>query len=238
MEVDFVVERQELAPPVLHLTFDPDESLTTFTDALALASNAGEDAPIWVHGTNAERRAAIEAAGYTSNRTLLKMYCELPVTTTAIETRPFTESDIDAYVEVNNRAFSWHPEQSGMTADAVRQDMAQPWFDADGFRLHFVDQQLAGFCWTKIHEDDGAGVRVGEIYVIAVDPAFHGQGLGKALTLSGLNHISSVGITTGMLYVESDNDAAVATYEKLGFTVGRTDTLWRRNSGALRGAAE
>ena len=63
--------------------------------------------------------------------------------------------------------------------------------------------------------------------MIAVDPPFHGRGLGKALTLAGLEHLSSLGITNSMLYVESDNTAAVATYEKLGFTVSRTDTLWR-----------
>lgn len=230
--MEFLLERREQAPPVVHLTFDPSDSLTTFSDALALAHNAGNDAPIWVHGTTPERQVAMEAAGYTSNRTLLQMFCELPNTSTDIKTRAFTADDIDAYVEVNNRAFSWHPEQSGMTADAVRSDMAEPWFDAEGFLLHFIDDELAGFCWTKVHDDvgegEGAGERAGEIYVIAVDPKFHGRGLGKAMTLAGLQYLSSLGITIGMLYVESDNEAAVATYEKLGFTVGRSDTLWRR----------
>lgn len=211
---------------MVHLTFDPRDSLTTFSDGLALAQNAGDDAPIWIHGTTPERREVIEAAGYTSNRTLLQMFCELPNASANLETRTFTEADIDAYVEVNNRAFSWHPEQSGMTAAAVRDEMTQPWFDAEGFRLHFIEGKLAGFCWTKVHDEGDA--RIGEIYVIAVDPEFHGRGLGKAMTLAGLEHLSSLGITVGMLYVESDNEAAVATYEKIGFTVGRSDTLWRR----------
>jgi len=113
------------------------------------------------------------------------------------------------------------------TPDAVRRDMAAAWFDADGFRLHYIDGELAGFCWTKIHRDPE---HLGEIYVIAVDPAFHGQGLGKAMTLAGLNYLANAGLETAMLYVESDNVAAVATYERIGFTTFRTDTLWRRSS--------
>ena len=61
-----------------------------------------------------------------------------------------------------------------------------------------------------------------------MDPAFHGQGLGKAMTLAGLGHLADTGLRTAMLYVESDNDAAVATYERIGFTTYRTDTLWHR----------
>lgn len=228
--MEFLVERRPNDSPVVHLTFAPTDSFTTFTDALTLAENAGPDAPLWVHGTTPERRDHLEAAGLTSDRTLLKMVCPLPVAASSITTTAFTEADIDDFVAVNNRAFSWHPEQSGLTADAVRNDMAEPWFDPEGFRLHRIDGELAGFCWTKVHESDDLGPgRVGEIYVIAVDPPFHGRGLGKGMTLAGLDYIFSLGISTGMLYVESDNEAAVATYGKLGFTVGREDTLWTRS---------
>ena len=235
-EMEFVVEQRENLPPVVHLTFSDDDGMTTFTDALALAENAGSDAPIWVHGTTPERRQELLDQGLVSNRTLLQMFRELPAAPTTVETRAFEDSDISEFVAVNNRAFSWHPEQSGLTEAAVRGDIAQPWFDYEGFRLHHIDEQLAGFCWTRVHEDvsntpgNPEPVRVGEIYVIAVDQPFHGRGLGKAMTLAGLEYLASLGITVGMLYVESDNEAAVATYERIGFSVGRTDTLWTRES--------
>ena len=242
--MDFLVEQGPGSTPTVHLTFTPEESSTTFADGLALADNAGSEAAIWIHGTTDERREVLEARGYVSNRTLLQMRAPLPVASTTLLTRAFTEDDIDEFVAVNNRAFHWHPEQSGLTADAVRRDMAADWFDAEGFLLHHIDGVLAGFCWTKIHRDpehlgenrntrnlgENRNTRnLGEIYVIAVDPAFHGQGLGKAMTLAGLTYLADVGLTTAMLYVESDNVAAVATYERIGFTTYRTDTLWHRS---------
>ena len=64
---------------------------------------------------------------------------------------------------------------------------------------------------------------LGEIYVIAVDPDFQGLGLGNQLTLAGLASIAARGITVGMLYVDGGNTAAVTLYERLGFTIHRTD---------------
>ena len=80
---------------------------------------------------------------------------------------------------------------------------------------------MAAFCWTKVHEPGDE--RVGEIYVIAVDPDFLGLGLGKQLTLAGLEHLAGQGITTALLYVDADNAAAVSMYERLGFTVSATN---------------
>jgi len=222
--MEFVVEHRDALPPVVHLTYAPDDSIDALIDGLALAKNAGDDAPVWLHGTNAQRRAHMESTGMTSNRTLLQLRCSLPAAQPTVATRAFTQDDIDDYVRVNNRAFDWHPEQSGITAESVRTDLQSDWFDADGFRLHHIDGELAAFCWTKVHRSPEA---LGEIYVIAVDPAFHGKGLGTQLTLAGLDHLHEQGLTTGMLYVESDNAAAVATYDKIGFTTHRTDTLWR-----------
>jgi mycothiol synthase len=121
--------------------------------------------------------------------------------------------DEQAMVAVNARAFSWHPEQGGLTADDVRATEDEGWFDPAGFFLAVdQDDKVLGFHWTKVRPDS-----TGEVYVVGVDPDAQGGGLGKALTLAGLRHLRGLGLPRVMLYVESDNAAAIAVYAKLGF---------------------
>ncbi|HEY8092879.1 MAG TPA: GNAT family N-acetyltransferase, partial [Acidimicrobiales bacterium] len=104
-----------------------------------------------------------------------------------------------------------------------------PWFDPEGFLLHEREGRLAAFCWTKVHH--GHDPVLGEIYVIAVDPDFHGRGLGRAMTLAGLDHLSAQGVPVGMLYVDADNPAALHLYASLGFTIHRTDRAYTGDVG-------
>jgi mycothiol synthase len=179
--------------------------------------------------------SAAEAAdlGMIPDRRLLRMTRPLPIAATSAATvRPFLPgADEAAWLEVNNAAFAWHGEQGGWDLQQVQQREHEPWFDPAGFLLHERDGRLAAFCWTKLH----AGTPlVGEIYVIAVHPDFHGLGLGRALTVAGLQHLQSVGATAAMLYVDADNTAAVGLYRDLGFEVAHTDQSFLRPP---RGAA-
>jgi mycothiol synthase len=163
---------------------------------------------------------------------LLNMSCALPLdpaVATAhneVAVRPFNVgADEASWLLVNNAAFSWHEEQSDWTLATLQQRMSEPWFDPAGFLLHERDGRLAAFCWTKVHS-----ATVGEIYVIAVHPDFHGLGLGRALTIAGLRHLADTGSTRAMLYVEADNTAAVRLYESLGFHTAHVDVAFHRQA--------
>jgi mycothiol synthase len=116
------------------------------------------------------------------------------------------------------------------------QRQREPWFDPEGFRIHERDGRMAAFCWTKVHRGEGGdaaeggdgegGGPIGEIYVIAVDPEFHGLGLGRQLTLAGLEHLAEEGITTAMLYVDAANEVGVQMYESLGFRIHSTNAAF------------
>jgi mycothiol synthase len=177
-----------------------------------------------------DERSAIAAAalGFDEERALHQMHVDLPLAEhTDIVTRAFEVGrDEAAWLEVNNAAFGWHPEQGGWNLDTLRAREQESWFDPAGFRLHERDGRLVAFCWTKVHRD--LEPVTGEIYVIAVHPDAHGTGLGRALTLAGLQHIADGGVTQGMLYVDRDNTAAVSLYRRLGFRITRTDQAFVR----------
>ena len=69
---------------------------------------------------------------------------------------------------------------------------------------------------------------LGEVYVVGVDPAEQGSGLGRALTLAGLRHLRDLGVAQAMLYVDEDNVPAIRMYEALGFTRATVDAMYRR----------
>ena len=67
--------------------------------------------------------------------------------------------------------------------------------------------------------------------VIAVDPDFRGQGLGKAAMLEGLNYLHEVrGATRAILYVEDANAAGRRLYRGLGFIADELHRAYRWQS--------
>lgn len=200
-----------------------------------IAGTGGGRAVLWVLGADDEDDTAVAPAGFAPQRDLLEMRVALPLAERpawppGVETRAFDPGrDEDAWLEVNNRAFANHLEQSGWVAATLRRRMAEPWFDPAGFLLAFDNEGLAGFCWTKVHPPEpGESEPLGEIFVIGVDPPRHGRGLGRALTIAGLASLADRGIRTGILFVDGANAPAVGLYRSLGFETDRIDRAYGR----------
>ena len=167
--------------------------------------------------------------GFAPYRDLWQLRRPLPAPHADLAVRSFELDDAEAVLAVNRRAFNWHPEQGDMTSEDLRERQGEPWYDPAGFLLHEIEGRIAGFCWTKVHPAGEAppdDVAIGEIYVICVDPDFQGLGIGGSLTLAGLAYLHSRGPQVGMLYVESDNRAANAVYERLGFRRHHTNRAY------------
>ncbi|MBQ1013942.1 mycothiol synthase [Micromonospora sp. M51] len=196
--------------------------------ALARGVLASATGPLraWAHGDHPSAAALAVDLGFTRARVLWQLRRPLaaplgePRLPDGVTLRAFRPgADDAAWLALNARAFAEHPEQGRWTSDDLRVRLAEPWFDPAGFLLaeETATGRLLGFHWTKVHERPGSA-RIGEVYVLGVEPTAHGGGLGRALTTAGLAHLRDKrGLDRVMLYVDDSNTGAVALYERLGF---------------------
>jgi mycothiol synthase len=126
-----------------------------------------------------------------------------------------------------------------MTMEDFRERTSESWFDPEGLFLAVPADHadgadgtpLLGFHWTKEHRDEDPPY--GEVYVVAVNPKAAGRGLGTVLTGVGLQHLKDRGLESVVLYVDGDNDPAIAVYTGQGFEVLRTEVQYRGTSTGL-----
>ena len=188
-----------------------------------------EGVAVWAHGDSpgAQRLAAIHQ--FRRARVVLRLArttAGLPALDPDIERRirPLTESDLDAFLALNNAAFADHPEQGGWTRGDLQARMAEPWFRADDvLLLPGADGQFDGFVWLKVPAAGPA-----EVYVVGVAPHAQGRGLGRSLATAGLASLAARGAPTVQLYVDETNSAAMRLYDALGFRPESADVLYTR----------
>ena len=212
---------------------------------------------LWAHGETPGARALAQSSNCEKTRSLWQMRRSLfapipqPEIPPDIRIREFDASiDIDAWLDINKRAFAHLPDQSSWTEKDLRRRLSENWFRPEGFFIaeRISDSRVVGFHWTKAHgglaaehhshsghlgHSHHAGAAhnhdpIGEVYVLAVDPDAHIRGLGRALTLIGLNYLRSLGLGQAMLYVDADNTRAIDLYTGLGFVHWDSDVMYKR----------
>ena len=205
---------------------------------LADRARVRADGLLWVSPDLADDEPRLRDAGCQPVRQVLQLRCDLPLDASAgapVPCRPFRPGlDDDEFLALNHRAFEWHPEQGDLDAGGLAERLAAPWFSAEGFLVHTDDGgRIDGYCWTKVHAPTADEPALGEIYVVARDPEVQVRGLGRALVVAGLAHLSAQSVDgqqvrDGMLYVESTNTVAIGLYESLGFRFHHADTAYSR----------
>ena len=127
-----------------------------------------------------------------------------------VEIQPYDESLLDAIIGFSLRAWEpvfesikeamdpevyreQHPDWRMTQRDAIKSVCADKdvpiWVATEG-------SQTVGFVALKVHPKD----RMGEIYMIAVDPDFQRRGIATALTGYALAWFKQAGLTTVMVY--------------------------------------
>lgn len=104
----------------------------------------------------------------------------------------------------------WRESQRTAVRAACTDPDVQVWVAIEG-------DQVVGFSALKLHTED----RMGEIYMIAVDPDHQRQGFATALTQRSLAWLKEAGMTTAMVETGGDPGHAPArrAYESVGFRV-------------------
>lgn len=239
--------------PVMEMAVHPAHRRRGLGTRLAKAAYADVNASsarttiayAWAHGALPGAVALAKRHHLVPVRELYRMHVQLDAPLTQPELplgwsiRHFRRGrDEDALLRINAEAFSHHPEQGNLSlADLIAREN-EPWFHEQGLLL--VEQSdlsgapasIKAFHWTKIDPQAGAeqGTAVGEVYVVGVSPASQGMGLGKIVTIAGINWMLGQGVSEIELYVDSDNTGAVTLYKSLGFTLSSRDVMYKITS--------
>ncbi|MCP3474386.1 ribosomal protein S18-alanine N-acetyltransferase [Bradyrhizobium sp. CCGUVB1N3] len=89
-----------------------------------------------------------------------------------------------------------------------------------------LGRKTIGFAVSRMGADEA------EILSIAVDQAYRGRGLSRALLLTHLGHLAGRGVRTIFLEVEENNRPARALYDGIGFmVVGRREHYYKQANG-------
>ncbi|HKD77719.1 MAG TPA: GNAT family N-acetyltransferase [Ktedonobacterales bacterium] len=113
--------------------------------------------------------------------------------------------DADVYTELHP---DWRVSQRKAVEAACAEEDTHVWIASEG-------ASIVGFVAVKLHTE----ARLGEIYMVAVDPDAQGRGIGTALTAFASGWMKDAGMSVAMVETGGDPGHAPArhTYEKAGF---------------------
>jgi mycothiol synthase len=236
----------QVAGPSVELVIHPEHRDSGIGSELLKAAIVvcGNKIRLWSHGDLPQARALAEANNFIQVRTVIQMSKDLsevsPIKCDYEIRSFFPDLDNKAWLDLNNQAFNNHPEQGNWSKADLLIRLNEDWFDEKGFFVAQDKKELIGFCWTKIHgghshthslsDDHHDHASIGEIYVTAVSCKYAGKGVGKALTITGLNYLKYQGLNSAMLYVDEDNKAAFNLYKSLGFVESGKDVMYKLKS--------
>lgn len=132
-------------------------------------------------------------------------------------------TDTQAWLDINKRAFKYHPEQGKITVRDLEIRRSMSWFRPEQFVFLEKDGRVVGYAWNKIEQTHNAQHLDGEIYAIGIDPAYQGNGYGSLLAKWAIASLAQAGCAKVFLYVDGTNSVAIRAYERIGLRIVSTD---------------
>ena len=155
---------------------------------------------------------------------------KIPSRSSLMKIRDFKPDDLPQVIDLSLRA--WAPVfesiRASMDEDVYRSQYPDGWRKSQSDAVELtcssdeiktwvaeVDGDVVGFSSAKTDRSS----RMGEIYMIAVDPDYQQKGIGAELTYKSLAWLKESGMETAMVETGGDpgHEAARRTYESRGF---------------------
>ena len=130
--------------------------------------------------------------------------------------RPFRIGRDEAMLtELQNAAFGEHWGFCPNTVEEIAARVRTSTSDPDGIIFVMEGDRAAGYNWTLRNENRYG--KIGFVSMTGVHPSYRGNGLGTAVVVSGMQHLSNQGVNVIELEVDSENAPARELYLKLGY---------------------
>jgi mycothiol synthase len=181
---------------------------------------------------NVVARRLLSRLGFSLVRRFLELRLDigyvggLDIDPAAIGCSYLQPSEEDKLTQLQNRAFAGTWGYNPNTVEEITFRINSSTCSRKDIVLIYEGDKAIGYCWTGISCEEGIpSIRKGRILMLGVDPDYRGKGLGKKLVLTGLARLESKDLRVAELTVDSENKAACALYQSLGFEV-QANTFW------------
>ena len=195
--------------------------------ALSRAKELGTKvAQVSVPQDNAAAKSTLSRLGFRFVRRFLQMRLDMAeppegeINQAAQLCRHLQSGEEDKLTEIQNRSFAGTWGYNPNTVEEITYRLGLSQCSPEDVVLTNDGDRVTGYCWTGITSE-----RKGQIFMLGVDPDYRGRGIGKTVLLAGLSYLKSKGFPIAELTVDSQNKAACALYQSIGFKV-QDSILW------------
>jgi mycothiol synthase len=143
--------------------------------------------------------------------------------------RHLQRGEEDKLTQIQNRSFAGTWAYNPNSVEEIAYRLGLIGCSPEDVILILQGDKPVGYCWTAINLGEGAaGTKRGRILMLGVDPDYRGKGIGKRALLAGLAYLKGNGIEVAELTVDSENAAACALYESVGFRISSTSACYEK----------
>ncbi len=127
--------------------------------------------------------------------------------------------------QIQNRSFAGSWGYNPNTVEELVYELNLSSCSTEEIKLAYEGDKAIGYCWTRTICEIGKNERIGQIFMLGVDQAYRGKGIGKGVLFAGLSYLKSKGRRVTELTVDSENKIACSLYRSVGFEFHNSN-LW------------